>query len=220
MTNRVIFLDIDGPLLPGRMWYHPENAALRRDYGANWWREIDEHPDFFDRITFDPIAVTWFNLWVKYSGAKVVIASNWRRWLDKIDLEEVFKNNGLRINLHEDWQTMGHMTSNRINEIGMWMDDHPDYEALVVEDDSEVSRCATWFKNGKTTDEKSWMHRAWLIDTDYNNGITLTQFSEGMKFLEVPQEKILESMFGIIPLTEEEEIQRQKDLELLLSCMC
>ena len=60
-TNKVIFLDIDGPLMPGRQWFDSRNSNMRKNLGDVWWKKINELEEFDELITFDPILLTSLN---------------------------------------------------------------------------------------------------------------------------------------------------------------
>lgn len=227
MTNKVIFVDIDGPLMPGKQWFHVMNSNMRKNLGSEWWNKINELPEFDEMIKFDPIAVRFFNIWARMSGAQFVMSTNWARWIDEDRLRKILDRNDLDVKrIHEDWRTPRNFTSNRYHEIGMWMTDHPEYTGIIVDDDGDLKRYARDFNDAEYQEEELvkeghdyWQKKLKFVDVDYNDGITLKNFKFGCEGLGIEQEAVLEKYFGIKPLTEEEKAQREKDLELLIRCM-
>lgn len=224
-TNKVIFLDIDGPLMPGRQWFDSKNSNMRKNLGDVWWKKINELEEFDELITFDPVAVNFFNLWQRMSGADIVVASNWARWISKERLLKIFDRNGLDAKLHEDWRTPRKFTSNRIHDIGCWMTDNPEYTGIIVDDDHDLCRNEKWFNDPEYQKEEHtkeghdyWQNKLKLIPVEYTNGITLQNFKDGCTGLEITQEAVMQRVFGIEPLTEEQKAQAEADLELLVRC--
>ena len=69
MTEKVIFIDIDGVLLPLKEWKTPENAAI-----------LKTRPEgFMQHIRFNAEAVRLVVRLADLAGAKLVLSSNWRR---------------------------------------------------------------------------------------------------------------------------------------------
>ena len=225
--NNIIFLDIDGPLMPTRQWLHPENSLLRREFvqdpstkdAARWWKTINERPDFCERIKFDSVAVEMFNQWARLGNAQVVVASNWANWLSKKQLKTIFKCNNLTFKLHRDWRTPKKFTSNRVHEIGMWMTEYPRANALVVDDDLDVvqfKKYAEQFPDNRC----EWEKRATFVCPSLSSGLNMDAFNNGLKALGVDPEDMLEEVFAIKKLTAAEKEQYQKDLDLLVQCIC
>jgi hypothetical protein len=150
MTNKVIFVDIDGPLMPGKQWFDARNMNMRKNLGDVWWKKINELEEFDELITFDPVAVRFFNIWARMSDAEFVLATNWARWISQERILKIFDRNDFDVKrIHEDWRTPRRMTSNRMHEIGMWMDDNPGYTGIIVDDDSDLKRYAYYFNDAE-----------------------------------------------------------------------
>ena len=118
MADKIIFLDIDGPMIPLRAYFLP-----------NQTKPIVS--------VFDPCAVSLLNKLIDDSKAKLVISSTWAtQGMDRI--REVLSDNGIDPTLlHNDWVTPRKLSSWRMNEISWWLRDHPevvDYVAIEDED--------------------------------------------------------------------------------------
>lgn len=120
--KKIIFLDIDGPMIPGRAFMLPENYKKRA-------------------TRFDPIAVALLNKILENGDIELVISSVWRLFgYEKIC--ETLKNNGIDTAfLHEDWDTdriYEGASSNRVAEIKKWLKEHPEVKSYVVIDDKDL----------------------------------------------------------------------------------
>lgn len=117
MTNKVILLDFDGPMIPLRAYFLPNQT---------------------DPVSlFDPCAVSMLLKLVNDSNAKLVISSTWGlQGYDKV--VSVLETNGIsRELLHEDWRTPRRMSSSRTEEIVWWIRGHSEVTHWVaVEDES------------------------------------------------------------------------------------
>lgn len=115
MKNSVIFLDIDGPMIPGKARYLPNQTRLMS--------------------MFDPCASGMLNKLLVESEAKIVISSTWQ----SLGLEacaELLEKNGIDgSQIHSDWKTIRKMSSQRTQEILWWLDDHPEVTNYVALDD-------------------------------------------------------------------------------------
>lgn len=132
MAN-VIFLDVDGPMIPVRAAYLPNQTYIHS--------------------MFDPIASSFLNKLLEDSRAKLVISSTWAlKGRDMI--VDLLTKNGIDPNvLHVDWTTP--RTPNfrdRSGEIRGWLDAHPDTTHWVAIDDEALDydrvpnlvRCCTY----------------------------------------------------------------------------
>jgi len=123
----VVFIDIDGPILPLRMWAAAENIRLLEE------KVVDRSP----HLRFDPGCVGLVVRLCDLSGARLVLASNWRRtWAhDLSELHAKLVAEGLRADLwHEDWmlpvfdtkaaELVSWLAANQI-EAGIFIDNEP-----------------------------------------------------------------------------------------------
>lgn len=201
--NRVIFLDIDGPLLPTRMWWHKTNQKLRRD-NTDLVRS-----DNLLNIKLDPIAIEYFNYWVKFSGAKIVLATNWVYHKSVEQIAEMLRKNGMVFELHSNPITPKRFRgSHRMNEINQWLEDNEDTDQwLIVDDDIDY----IYFDK-----EVEGQH---IINVNLDEGITNKQFFDGLKHFDINKADILQDAFGIKKLTSKEKEEKQDALDMLIRCV-
>jgi hypothetical protein len=187
MKHSIIFVDIDGPLLPQKMHLFHQN---RKSGEAN--------PPMFD-----PMAVRIFNLWAKYSNAKIVFSTNWAISYSEDELKHIMLVNGLGFDYHDDCITPKRMRSERNHEISEWLNEHKDEVAnfIVVDDDYTCKYIE--HEGGQ------W------IAVNFANGITYDNFIDGCAALEIQVEDIWEQEFGIKKLTPEQKATR----DMLLGAM-
>lgn len=118
---KIIFQDIDGPLIPHRMYFQ----------GGRWYDPVAK--SFF----FDPIAVGMINSLCHQLGAKVVFNS-----AHNVNPKEIMhhqaKCNSLLF-MHDDCTTtFATKTESRLGGIHDWLADHPGVENWCVIDDMNV----------------------------------------------------------------------------------
>lgn len=117
--TKIIFLDIDGPMIPLRAYHLPGQTG--------------------PVSMFDPCAVSMLNRLLGISQAKIVCSSTWgmmgyERWMNLLG------KNGIDPNVvHEDWITPRKMSSYRIHEIKWWLDEHPEVVDYVAIDDEDLA---------------------------------------------------------------------------------
>lgn len=199
----VIFVDIDGPLLPGKMHMFQENDTRGKPKATPF---------------FDPWAVRCFNVWTKYANAKAVLSTNWTHSWEVDELVKAMEENGLELDWHDEIVTPRRFSPHRAREILEWLEDNTDVEGdsfIAVDDDTTCSIIREVIDEG---------HRDILVTGDwipvsFMDGISWQNFEDGCKHLGIDMDDIKEGEFGIKKLTEEEKAQRQKELELLINCM-
>lgn len=190
MTKNIIFVDIDGPLLPPRFWLTPNNSAVMKEAGS--FSQLRSNFELRKRIQFDPVAVWMFNTWSKYSDAQCVISSNWDVFNTPDQLIEIFELNGLKLKYHKDIFTPKKMTSYRCNEVMWWIEKHQKNvdNYLVVDDD--------WSVNPKSLsalgDDFSELARH-VVFADFENGLFEKDFEHGCKILNIDLAVIQQSEF-------------------------
>lgn len=165
--TKIIFLDVDGPMVPGRSLFLPRNRTL----GWQW--------------QFDPCAVGMLNFlgWMD-PAVRLVIASHrvgcsshvkdlpsstkefWQKMLD---------DNQVKIPLHHHWITPRKIEARRkFVEISEWLHAHPEITHFVtLEDDLNGGDDVDF-------DMRSEFH---LCAENYNEGFTHADFLAAAAFL-------------------------------------
>jgi len=195
----IIFVDIDGPLLPRKMHMFHSNRRL----GINPDTGVGFYPEF------DQFAIRAFNLWAKYGNAKIVFSTNWAFSHTEAQLKEIMLLNGLGFDYHEKVFTPKKMTSRRGNEIVWWLEDNTEAgdKFIAVDDDTTCQDIQTLIDSthrGTVIEAKG----EW-INVDYDNGMSWDNFIDGCEVLGIDLDVIYEDEFGIKPLS-----QKQKDYRL------
>ena len=157
--RKIIFLDIDGPMVPGRGIYMPGQTT--------------------PPTLFDPCAVGLLNRMANMSGAKIVVQSSWRKphVLDR--LNSIYPDFSLKdyiigqsVNAKhftDDWVCPFTPNTNRWYDIALWLSRNPDVTKYVVLDDDV-------FIHGHIDPNN-------LVSVDYNIGLTIDNYFDAMKVL-------------------------------------
>lgn len=114
---KILFLDIDGVLATGR-------SIMARGYDGQ------------SNKGFDPIACELIQKICDKFGYTLVISSTWAN-LGKDKVKEVLLASEITAPIHDDWKTPRKMSSSRLHEINMWIDDHPEFkpqDMLIIDD--------------------------------------------------------------------------------------
>ncbi|MCW8887224.1 MAG: HAD domain-containing protein, partial [Motiliproteus sp.] len=92
--SRVLFLDVDGVLLPGRALCTPHNAPLFEAF-----RKGTALAQLGDKFAFDSCCVANLQEIVESTGCKLVVISTWRKIFigsgDRRGILDVLADNGL-----------------------------------------------------------------------------------------------------------------------------
>lgn len=148
--SKIIFLDIDGPVLPGRA------------YSLPWQTKPIVK-------AFDPCSVALLNSLCRETGFKVVIHSSWLcAWKDGVDgpgsVHDHCINEGiLAENFHED-HSCNPDSYYRYGRIDEWLARHPETEDFVVLDD--------------VSPDNGWPHIDKFKLIDFDEGITMKVYHE------------------------------------------
>lgn len=241
MTQNYLFIDIDGPLLPGKSHLFPGN----RDF-LTAFNDGVKVPELFEKhqVTFDPWGVRAHNLLAKYGDAKVVIVTNWRRWCDIETLQQLFEDQGLEFSYADNPSCMKRgLSSERYHDIACHMESYIEEDAncLIIDDDnlqplnafyhlvnegSERSEQDQYYGpdhkdedicivQNRDNDVKYDIKCKWL-DVDYKNGLTYEQFKLGAEFFNVDWDQLAFEEFGVpIKTKEEKEEEKRKYQEAL-----
>lgn len=197
MKNKIIFLDIDGPLLPQKMHYFGKNRNLNK---------FDEN---YQTPVFDPWGVRALNLWARYSKAQIVLCTHWLKTWDINTVKEIMQLNGLGLDYHIDCVTPKKMSSYKCNEIVWWLRDHPECENfIVVEDDHSCEQIEKMTRDLPVSGK--W------IKVDYANGISIENFHDGCVQLNIDHELLMFEEFGVPILSPKEKEARNTLLRSLI----
>jgi len=190
--SNVIFIDIDGPLLPARQWYAPENAQVLREIGGDVSKILFDF-ELKKRLRFDPVAVAMFNVWIEFSKAKCVFSTNWKMHTSAIELLELCLINGMNVELHSDPVTPSKFTPLRSHEINLWLSDNSESinNYIVVDDDYSMSPDILRSCPGPLADIAEN-----VVFVDYYNGISTRNFHDACQILGIKKRKVDERLFG------------------------
>lgn len=166
---RIIFLDIDGPMIPLRAYF------------------TDNQTKKFV-TSFDPVAVSLVNRMANISGAKIVVHSSWRKpecqvWLSdtlgkQIDLKQHLIDQGIKENLfHEDWVADYTPNTSRWHDIKGWLSKYDNITHYVILDDETLSDNHLDLANN-------------LVSIDFEEGLTLAKYRQALKVLGVKDKQL------------------------------
>lgn len=197
----IIFIDVDGPLIPGRQWFDEGNRETKKKHKRLLSSEAIE-----SGITFDAASIEFHKLWFKYSNAVAVFSTYWLNFVTKADLLKLFHSNGLIFDVHTEYETPKFLNwSHRGNEISRWLYDNDHDVFLVVDDDTSV------------TEAEELENKTVLVD--YHQGLSTKDFIAGCKVLGIDAEDLYEKEFGIKKLSPEEKEKARRDLGFLSHCI-
>ena len=203
----IIFVDIDGPLLPQKMHLNKLNHLS----GI-------ENPPIFDNF-----AVTAFNLWAKYGNAKIVFSTAWAYNFDDDQLKDIMKFNGLEFEYVDDKIvcTPKRRTSRRHDEILDWLNGNStdDMKWIAVDDDTDCEWIEKIIDDKDRPRTENFKGSGKWIKVDFVNGLTYQNFKDGCEVLGIEQATIKEQEFGIKQKTPEEIEEYEKALKLLIQHM-
>lgn len=143
---KVIFLDVDGVLNSLRTVYA---------YGGYPFPDVRDG-GIHDVHNVDPIAIKMVLKLIKRTGAKVVLHSTWRNYMDDQEFTEVF---GIPIYNHTE------VFIGKPRSIVEWLEKHPEVTTYVILDDDNMY------------DE---IHQVWV---NGSNGLSLEDLDKARKIL-------------------------------------
>ena len=175
----VIFLDFDGPLLPGRLHYQEFNSTIMFDVESHW----QDDQALKRQVRFDPVMIHVLNRWIEHLDAKVVISSNWSKFATFEEICEILGANGFKHSdkIHDQWTTTKIKSWNRADEIANWLFNNlgkfSNY--IIIDDDASVMH-----------DSRLNPKKVLLID--FNDGLSFSQIFEGCEILGIVEyDKVL-----------------------------
>lgn len=115
MTDKIIFLDVDGPMIPYRAMFLPGQTRVM--------------------TVFDPIAVSFINNLCEEHGWKVVLHSSWIRIMGGEYTLAHCIHQGIKA---EHFHTDAYCNENlnwRYTRVANWLNKHPDVTEYAIVDD-------------------------------------------------------------------------------------
>lgn len=152
----IIFLDFDGPMIPSRAYFMPQQT-----------RPIVS--------VFDPAAVGLINRLAEKAEAKIVIHSSWRK---TVLIDDTLVGGSIKSHiiaqgikeeyLHEDLCCPFKFTSNRWHDISFWLEDRPEVtNYVIIEDEPIPYGLEELFKDKH-------------ISIDFDEGLTFAKYKEAL----------------------------------------
>lgn len=131
--KNVIFLDLDGPVFPSKIFMFEEN---RDPLNAIHCKKLGLHP-FYDYWKADPYAVCAINKFIDIYNVEIVLSTSWAdpQLNSKDVLINLFEANGLTINFHKRWRTPRDKFKQRELQIHQWLQEEPSEVNYVILDD-------------------------------------------------------------------------------------
>jgi hypothetical protein len=187
-----MFIDIDGPLLPGKMHLFKQNKTFLKEFGHGNTIDVDALIEKFPPM-FDPYAVAVHNWLAEAGNAKIVLVTNWRMWFSIEELMKIFADQGLVFDYADRPSCMKRgLSSTRLHDVSMHISDYlpENSRALVIDDASELLTLNEWFNDDNECDSNQDRLKKniefKLLHVDYSNGLTHQQVMEGARFFGIP----------------------------------
>ena len=142
---KIIFLDIDGVICLSREW----GSRMRKI--KRWELEGGEgEPPVTIRLDdFNKMAVDVLNDIILTSGADIVISSDWRLYTTLDEMKDLFYQFGVikgPIDFTPELQTVTKRADIRVDEINLWLSNHPEVTNWVAIDDLDLSELDNFVK--------------------------------------------------------------------------
>jgi hypothetical protein len=142
---KIIFLDIDGVICLSREW-GSRMCKIKR-----WELEGGEgDPPVTIRLDdFNKVAVDVLNDIILTSGADIVISSDWRLYATLEEMKDLFYQFGVikgPIDFTPELQTVTKRADIRVDEINLWLSNHPEVTNWVAIDDLDLSKLDNFVK--------------------------------------------------------------------------
>lgn len=152
--SKIIFLDIDGPLIPGRALYMPTQAKGGMSV-----------------MVFDPCAVGWLNHICQHKGWRIVIHSSWLKYFGERETYQHCLAQGLKAQyFHKDAWCSGEINW-RYTRVSKWLSDHSNEVTKYVILDDEPYSVDIDLRDSIACPHPQDIEQH-LILVDFNDGIT------------------------------------------------
>jgi hypothetical protein len=136
---RIIFLDIDGVLLPHSYLISGKNISLYEDFKKN--RDLSK---IGHQLTFDPACMSNLRQIIEKTDCSIVMISTWRYSFNNEELQDILLAKGFEPNWFHSDPCDRRLTAKKYNDVGLWLgdhsdEDHPDvdtvFDYLIIDDD-------------------------------------------------------------------------------------
>ncbi len=139
MSRPILFLDFDDVIcLPEQGKPGAYDLMLAMHEVRSGRAEIADLQPIWDALFFPP-AVENLRILHQEFGQTYVLSTSWTRFMDRSSLEVTLTQGGLGFvagALHPDWETHKSPGSSRANEIGAWLQAHPEvHDWIAIDDD-------------------------------------------------------------------------------------
>jgi hypothetical protein len=146
---KILFLDVDGPLIPARMYFN----------GPPTFGRIADSPTL-TAWKYDPVAVGMIQTLIGKYDVRIVYNSTHNQFGDEYLLDQAIKNGFYKEDLHEEFRTEYPLeTYSRSEGINRWLRKHPEVTHWCDVDDALVQ-----VPN--------------FVKVNFNVGITIENFEE------------------------------------------
>jgi hypothetical protein len=139
VSRPILFLDFDDVIcLPEQGKPGAYDLMLAMHEVRSGRAEIADLQPIWDALFFPP-AVENLRILHQEFGPTYVLSTSWTRFMDLASLEVTLRQGGLGFvagALHPDWETHKSPGSSRANEIGAWLQAHPEFRSWVALDDT------------------------------------------------------------------------------------
>lgn len=154
--SKIIFLDIDGPMIPGRAYTMPGQTK--------------------GLVTaFDPAAVGLLNNLCQIKGWKIVIHSSWIRvWGGQHTLDHCIKQGLGKQYFHQPHPLCNELEVWRYNRVAQWLHEHDDVTHYIILDDEPFAEDESGVNPFPYPEDME----AHLLSIDFNEGILMSTINK------------------------------------------
>jgi len=143
---KVIFLDHDGVVCLSREWGSRFQKKKRFILEGG---DEDDIPAYIRLDNFNKMAVDVLNDIILTSGAEIVCSSDWRLHATLDEMKDLFHRYGVikgPIDFTPELQTITKKADIRVDEINLWLSNHPEVTHWVAIDDMDLSELDNFVK--------------------------------------------------------------------------